>query len=178
MTATTERACESAWESSTQAVKRRAWRASVLPHPSPKQETGWTRSLFDEPKTVNFEITWRQFIKLGGGEAINIGVRIQRWTLPSCFSRSRSRVICSWPELKREMSTWPYNLSKEHAQSTSSKLRGSTISKTLEKTCRLGDKDISFPSGENSNSPLYPTEIYTAYARKYYLDKLYRPFEN
>lgn len=76
------------------------------------------------------------------------------------------------------MSTWPYNLSKEHEQSTSSKLRGSTISKTLEKTCRLGDKDISFPSGENSNSPLYPTEIYTAYARKYYLDKLYRPFEN
>ena len=69
-------------------------------------------------------------------------------------------------------------LSKEHEQSTSSKLRGSTISKTLEKTCRLGDKDISFPSGENSNSPLYPTEIYTAYARKYYLDKLYRPFEN
>lgn len=111
MTATTERACESAWESSTQAVKRRAWRASVLPHPSPKQETGWTRSLFDEPKTVNFEITWRQFIKLGGGEAINIGVRIHTTlNLPSCFSRSRSRVICSWPELKREMSTWPYNL--------------------------------------------------------------------
>ena len=80
MTATTERACESAWESSTQAVKRRAWRASVLPHPSPEKETGWTRSLFDEPKTVNFVITWRQFIKLGGGEAINIGVRIQRWT--------------------------------------------------------------------------------------------------
>ena len=174
MTATTERACESAWESSTQAVKRRAWRASVLPHPSPKQETGWTRSLFDEPKTVNFEITWRQFIKLGGGEASPHTTL----NLPSCFSRSRSRVICSWPELKREMSTWPYNLSKEHEQSTSSKLRGSTISKTLEKTCRLGDKDISFPSGENSNSPLYPTEIYTAYARKNYLDKLYRPFEN
>ena len=31
---------------------------------------------------------------------------------------------------------------------------------------------------EEKSAPQQPTEIYTAYARKYYLDKLYRPFEN